>query len=193
MHLHHCCTDKHCITFPATACSSRFSQVRLAAANRYQAEMQAAAGAGHRSSSHQGARAIPPFLAPGYDLADTARAHAGNALPAAPPAARAAAPGSMQPPGPVQRAYDVGQAMAQVLLSMPMPRWAARPPGGSGAARRGLPASLVQMREAVLGMQRAGLPPHMLFSDRDFTAGRLAVNDSQCPAACSMRMACCSL
>jgi hypothetical protein len=34
----------------------------------------------------------------------------------------------------------------------------------------GLPASLVALREAVVGMQRTGLPPQLLFSDRDFTA-----------------------
>jgi hypothetical protein len=83
--------------------------------------------------------------------------------------------------------------MAQVLLSMPMPRWAARPSGGGGGARRGLPASMVQMREAVLGMQRAGLPPHMLFSDRDFTAGKLSVviHGQQLKVACAGRAVVC--
>jgi hypothetical protein len=46
------------------------------------------------------------------------------------------------------------------------------PPGvGSGGfGVGGLPASLAALREAVQGLQRSGLPPHLLFSDRDFTA-----------------------
>lgn len=55
-----------------------------------------------------------------------------------------------------------GMAMAHALLQLP--RWG----GGRG---RGLPPGLSAMREAVLGMQAAGLPPHLLFSDRDFGAG----------------------
>lgn len=149
-------------------------QVRQSAAQRYQAEMQAAAaaaaaaaGIGH--GGYRGLRLPPGYMPPGYDPADTVRVQPHNAGPgpAAPPAA-----GNMQPPGPAQRAYDVGQAMAQVLLSMPMPRWPGRGAGGGGA-RRDLPPGLAQMRDAVLGMQRAGLPPHLLFSDRDFTAGGL--------------------
>jgi hypothetical protein len=54
---------------------------------------------------------------------------------------------------------------------------------GSGGGRRGaphaqgpfgLPPSLMALREAVVGMQRTGLPPQLLFSDRDFTAGARA-------------------
>jgi hypothetical protein len=56
--------------------------------------------------------------------------------------------------------------MAEALLNMPTP-WG----GSGGAAGRGLPRALTAVREALLGMQRAGLPPQLLFSDRDFTAG----------------------
>jgi hypothetical protein len=41
---------------------------------------------------------------------------------------------------------------------------------GFGGPQSGLPSSLVALREAVAGMQRTGLPPQLLFSDRDFTA-----------------------
>eukprot|EP00775_Hariotina_reticulata_P002009 gene2009-2331_t len=42
--------------------------------------------------------------------------------------------------------------------------------GSGGGAGRGLPRAFTAVREALLGMQRAGLPPQLLFSDRDFTA-----------------------
>ncbi|GBF92688.1 hypothetical protein Rsub_05057 [Raphidocelis subcapitata] len=41
---------------------------------------------------------------------------------------------------------------------------------GGGGPPAGLPPSLMALREAVVGMQRTGLPPQLLFSDRDFTA-----------------------
>lgn len=143
----------------------------------------AAAGAGGARGhvSYQGLRQVPampfmPGMPPGYEAADNARYQRMNAQGAGPLAAGAGA--QQQPQQPHQqpqqrqvRSYaDFGQAMAHMLLSMPAPRFPGRPSGGS-AARRGFPAHLVQMREAVLGMQRAGLPPHLLFSDRDFTAG----------------------
>lgn len=56
--------------------------------------------------------------------------------------------------------------MAQALLGMP--RFGG--PGGGRGHGRGLPPHLAAMREAMLGMQRSRLPPHLLFSDRDFTA-----------------------
>jgi hypothetical protein len=126
----------------------------------------AAAAAGRPREGGRIAFPTPPsFLFPGYEPADAARLQRPG-----PQAGRA----QLQLPGPshpqsAQRAFDAGQAMAHMLMSMPMPRW--RASGGSSGARRGLPASVVQMRDAVLGMQRAGLPPHLLFSDRDFTAG----------------------
>lgn len=53
--------------------------------------------------------------------------------------------------------------------------------GGGGSASGGrhghghghgfMPQSIMALREAVVGMQRTGLPPQLLFSDRDFTAG----------------------
>jgi hypothetical protein len=51
-------------------------------------------------------------------------------------------------------------------------RWGAPGGGGRGAGRE-LPTALRAVREAVMGMQRSGLPAHLLFSDRDFTAGEL--------------------
>jgi hypothetical protein len=46
-----------------------------------------------------------------------------------------------------------------------------RSSGGYGQGRGGVPQPLMALREAVVGLQRSGLPPHLLFSDRDFTAG----------------------
>lgn len=60
------------------------------------------------------------------------------------------------------RGHHWGFAMASALLAH---RW-------QRDARRSVPAGLHALRDAVLGMQRAGLPPQLLFSDRDFTAGR---------------------
>ncbi|KIY99409.1 hypothetical protein MNEG_8552 [Monoraphidium neglectum] len=45
-----------------------------------------------------------------------------------------------------------------------------RSSGGYGQGRGGVPQPLMALREAVVGLQRSGLPPHLLFSDRDFTA-----------------------
>jgi hypothetical protein len=59
--------------------------------------------------------------------------------------------------------------MAQALLGMP--RFGLAGAAAGGGRGRGLPPHLQAMREAMLGMQRSGLPPHLLFSDRDFTAG----------------------
>lgn len=42
--------------------------------------------------------------------------------------------------------------------------------GGGGPAPGGLPPPLAALRDAVAGMARSGLPPALLFSDRDFTA-----------------------
>jgi hypothetical protein len=164
-------THMHCPPFPGAPL-----QVRQQAADRYKAEMQAEAAVAQaasswRSSQRTSLQAPPNLMPPGYDPADTAPLQAQRM----PPAAGAAGAGPAPQP-PAQRAFNVGQAMAQMLLSMPMPmpmpRWSGRGSGGGrGGARRGLPANLMQMRDAVLGMQRAGLPPHLLFSDRDFTAG----------------------
>jgi hypothetical protein len=164
-------THLHCPPLPGAPL-----QVRQQAADRYQAEMQAEAAVAQaagswRSSQRAGLQAPPNLMPPGYDPAGTAPLQPQRM----PPAAGAAGAGPV-PQAPAQRAFNVGQAMAQMLLSMPMPmpRWSGRGSGGGrGGARRGLPANLMQMRDAVLGMQRAGLPPHLLFSDRDFTAGTL--------------------
>ena len=161
-------------------------QARLRS-NRYELEaLQAAVGAaaaatgradaagrqGHVSPSRQAAFGRLPGMPPGYEPADAVGFQRPRDLvPRDNPAAAGAARAQQQQRQ--ARPYaDFGQAMAHMLLSMPMPRAPGRASGGSGA-RRGLPASLVQMREAVLGMQRAGLPPQLLFSDRDFTAGGL--------------------
>jgi hypothetical protein len=74
------------------------------------------------------------------------------------------APQRAEAPQQAHRHTNWGMAMAHALLQLP--RW-----GAAGAGRgRGLPPGLTAMREAMLGMQAAGLPPHMLFSDRDFGA-----------------------
>ncbi|KAI8471091.1 MAG: hypothetical protein J3K34DRAFT_418495, partial [Monoraphidium minutum] len=44
------------------------------------------------------------------------------------------------------------------------------PGGGGGGRGGGMPPSLMALRDAVMGLQRTGLPPQLLFSDRDFTA-----------------------
>jgi hypothetical protein len=72
--------------------------------------------------------------------------------------------------------------LASALLGLPLGLTGAgtvlrgpRSGGGNGGrgvgGREALSQGLRQMRDAMLGMQRAGLPPHLLFSDRDFTAG----------------------
>lgn len=188
---HACALLNTCITHVdadrlSVAC---LPQARLTA-NRHELEalqaavgIQAAAAAAGVPPARRGENSRRAFKAPampimplGYDPADTVlfqqqvqrRALTGAA------AAAPIRPLQQQQHGQM-RSYDFGQMMAQMLLSVPMGR-AGRATGGqarSSAARRGLPAGLVHMREAVLGMQRAGLPPHMLFSDRDFTAGTI--------------------
>jgi len=174
------------LTIRLVAC---LPQARLRA-NRHELEalqaavgMQAAAAGAPTARRGENRRAFKapamPIMPPGYDPADTVLFQQQLQRRALSGAAAAAAAAPIPPPPQQQqqhgqmRSYDFGQMMAQMLLSMPMGR-AGRTTGGqaaSSAARRGLPPSLVHMREAVIGMQRAGLPPHMLFSDRDFTAG----------------------
>jgi hypothetical protein len=146
----------------AQLAANRFDMEAVHAAAAAAAAGAAAAAAGRPRAGGRVAFQAPPSFQ-GYHAADAARMQAPGAPAGHTQLQQQGAPHQ------AQRAFDAGQAMAQVLLSMPMPRW--RAPGGSSGARRGLPAGLLQMREAVLGMQRVGLPPHLLFSDRDFTAG----------------------
>ena len=83
------------------------------------------------------------------------------ASPTEPRRYRLAAP---RPRPPLPRGHDRQQGAWMDLMRMSMP------PSLMFASRQRRPHGMESIHEALAGAARAGLPPHILFSDRDFTA-----------------------